>query len=207
MGTETMICFSGLRRTLYRPGSRLSSCAAWSKRSIIASNGFSSARNMSLSRPMMRCDSVLIAGSLMGTGVGVSVSGTRRLEHRVQRALDCTAVRLPADGQDRDEGLGSIRRPPLAQLHRVLFGDNNIIGLGGGLHEARNVLRRIGMVIGKGEELHLRAERANLHRKAQRIGDPRRRDHAPLAQDGERAPYAGAQPLEVVEAELHHRHR
>src|SRR2546430_1116591 len=61
-----MICFSGLRRTLYRPGSRLRSCAAWSNRSIMASKGFSSARNVSLSGRMIAGGAGgLIAGSLM----------------------------------------------------------------------------------------------------------------------------------------------
>src|SRR5437868_14052517 len=61
-----MICFSGLRRTLYRPGSRFRSCAAWSNRSIMASKGFSSARNVSLSGRMIAGGAGgLIAGSLM----------------------------------------------------------------------------------------------------------------------------------------------
>src|SRR5213592_2688395 len=65
-----MICFSGLRSTLYRPGSRLSTLAAWSKRSIIASNGFSSARKVSFSGRMIAGEGggaapVFVAGSLI----------------------------------------------------------------------------------------------------------------------------------------------
>ena len=51
-GTDTMTCFSGWRRMLYNPGSRCSSSAARSKRDIMASNGLSSSRNVSLSRWM-----------------------------------------------------------------------------------------------------------------------------------------------------------
>ena len=48
-GIDTMTCFSAWRRTLYNPGSRSRSSAALSNRDIIASNGFSSSRKLSLS--------------------------------------------------------------------------------------------------------------------------------------------------------------
>src|SRR3989442_15917181 len=106
MGTEVMICFSGLRRTLYRPGSRFNSWAAWSKRSIIASNGFSSARKVSLSGRIRGCAGDLIAGSLISL-VWTRGSGTGgRAEHGVQRLLQRPAVPFPADGEHRDQRLG-----------------------------------------------------------------------------------------------------
>src|SRR3989449_11299310 len=152
MGTETMICFSGLRRTLYRPGSSWSSCAAWSKRSIIASNGFSSARKVSFSGRSI-CRSVWIAGSLM-----ILASGSVPTGHSVQSVFQHRAVPLPLDGKPRDQRLGHVARPPAAELHGVLLSDYNIIRPGRASHEAREIGLRVGVMILIRLELHDRSE-------------------------------------------------
>src|SRR2546422_6913041 len=174
MGTETMICFSGLRRTLYRPGSSLSSCAAWSKRSIIASNGFSSARKVSFSGRII-CRSVWIAGSLM-----ILASGSVPTGHSVQSVFQHRAVPLPLDGKPRDQRLGHVARPPAAELHGVLLSDYNIIRPGRASHEAREIGLRVGVMILIRLELHDSAETAQLRCERLRIGDPSsRQDAAP----------------------------
>ena len=67
-----MICFSGCSQHLVQAGSRSSSSAARSKRDIIASNGFSSLRNRSLSGPITDWPVPAVGGGLM------SVIGSHR---------------------------------------------------------------------------------------------------------------------------------
>src|SRR2546427_10962369 len=164
MGTETMICFSGLRRTLYRPGSRLRSLAAWSKRSIIASNGFSSARKVSLSGRMSTRGSVARAVSLMGSwsrSLGSKTAGHHG--QRIQRLHDRLAVVLPPDGQDRHQRLARVGRPPVAQFHSILLRDYNIIGRGLGPHQPREVGLVVGVMVLVRHELHARSLGPDLH--------------------------------------------
>src|SRR5213076_825477 len=117
-----MICFSGWRRTLYRPGSRFRSWAAWSNRSIMASKGFSSARNVSLSGRMIAGgDGGLIAGSLMSLAHqwGLGTCGGGGGQHVVERLLHGPALTLPADAEHRDQRFRGPFRPAAAELHEL----------------------------------------------------------------------------------------
>src|SRR5712671_4774833 len=121
-----MICFSGLRRTLYRPGSSERSLAAWSNRSIMDSNGFSSARKVSFSGRMpARCASDLIAGSLISLVAGLWFRNARQLQRRVEGLLQVPPVALPVDRERRHQGLGGLVGPSAPQFDGVLLRDYN----------------------------------------------------------------------------------
>src|SRR4029077_8118654 len=153
-----MICFSGLRRTLYRPGSRFRSCAAWSKRSIMASNGFSSARNVSLSGRMIAgWDCGFIAGSLMSLAYQWGLGTSGRSQHGVQRLLECRAILLPADTEHRDQRLRDPLRPAAAELHGIFFSDYNITAHPPAPREPVQIARTVGVMILIRQQLHPRS--------------------------------------------------
>src|SRR2546423_7032444 len=160
-----MICFSGWRSTLYRPGSRFKSCAAWSNRSIMASKGFSSARNVSLSGRMMTgWDGGLIAGSLMSLAHS-EVSGTAgRGQHGVQRLLERPAVTLPADAEHRDQRFRDPFRPAAAELHGIFFSDYNITARRRGPHEPLQIGRAVRVMILIRQQLHACSRAGELRR-------------------------------------------
>src|SRR2546421_1270074 len=168
-----MICFSGWRRTLYRPGSRFRSWAAWSNRSIMASKGFSSARKVSLSGRMIAgWDAGLIAGSLISLAHQWASGTSRRGQHAVHRLLERPAVTLPADAEHRDQRLRHSRRPPPPELHGILFSDYNITARGGGPHEPRQIGGARDVMILIRQQLYPCARGAELRPEAGRIGDP-----------------------------------
>src|SRR2546421_6732186 len=197
-----MICFSGWRRTLYRPGSRFRSWAAWSNRSIMASKGFSSARNVSLSGRMIAGgDGGLIAGSLMSLahqwGLGTCGGG----QHRVQRLLEGPAVTLPADAEHRDQRFRGPFRPAAPELHGIFFSDYNITARRRGPHEAPHVARPVRVMILIRQQLHSCSRGGELCREARRVGDPGGSHHVLAGEDLQRRACSRLYPLEVLERE------
>src|SRR2546421_7746378 len=175
-----MICFSGWRRTLYRPGSRFRSWAAWSNRSIMASKGFSSARKVSLSGRMIAgWDAGLIAGSLISLAHQWASGTSRRGQHAVHRLLERPAVTLPADAEHRDQRLRHSRRPPPPELHGILFSDYNITARGGGPHEPRQIGGGGDGVVFIRPQVYPRAPRPGPRPQSRPDGEPRRRPHGP----------------------------
>src|SRR5206468_402516 len=81
---------------------------------------------------------------------------------------------LPAERELGDQRLRSLRRgrPPAAQLHRVLLGDYNIIGVFCGLREPGDVAWRIRVMVLVRRELHACPKAAHLGREADGVGGP-----------------------------------
>src|SRR2546430_8978413 len=197
-----MICLSGLRRTLYRPGSRLRSCAAWSNRSIIASKGFSSARNVFLSGRMIAGgDCGLFAGSLMSLAHLWSLGASQRRQGGVQRLLEHPAVTLPADAKHRDQRLRDPFRPAAAKLHGIFFSDYNITARCGGPHEPPEIARAVRVMILIRQQLHPCSRGGKLRREAGRVRDPGGRHHVLPGEDPQRRACSRLYPLEVLERE------
>src|SRR5256886_712717 len=197
-----MICFSGLRRTLYRPGSRLRSCAAWSNRSIIASKGFSSARNVSLSGRMIAGeDCGLIAGSLMSLAHLWSLGASQRRQGGVQRLLEHPAVTLPADAKHRDQRLRDPFRPAAAKLHGIFFSDYNITARCGGPHEPPEIARAVRVMILIRQQWPPCSRGGKRRREAGRVRDPGGRHHVLAGEDPQRRACSRLYPLEVLERE------
>src|SRR5450432_4239950 len=104
-GIDTMSCFSGLLRILYKPGSRSSSSAARSKRDIMSSNGLSSLRNLSLSGPIIFCV-VSRNSAVIYDWFTVDPNGSELtracVDHEIEDRIDCGPILLD------DYGLGNI---------------------------------------------------------------------------------------------------
>src|SRR5437660_6503930 len=203
-----MICFSGWRRTLYRPGSRFRSWAAWSNRSIMASKGFSSARNVSLSGRMITGgDCGLIAGSLMSLAHLWGLGASQRRQGGVQRLLEHPAVTLPADAKHRDQRLRDPFRPAAAKLHGIFFSDYNITARCGGPHEPPQVARAVRVMILVRQQLHSCSRGGELRREARWVRDPGGRHHVLAGEDPQRRACSRLYTLEVLEREPRDRDR
>src|SRR3954468_4732640 len=160
-GTETMICFSGWRSTLYRPGSRSRSWAARSNRDIIASNGFSSFRKRSLSGMTILSvgsrRSVAMRGRTWAGGTGSWGSGNpcreddleRGVEHRTS-ALDHGTLRNIPQGRSR-------ARPEGRQLDRVLEGTDDASKVVRGTDDSFDVKCVERVMIAEGKRSYRRA--------------------------------------------------
>src|SRR5256886_1199454 len=207
-GTDTMICFSGLRRTLYRPGSRLRICAAWSNRSIMASKGFSSARNVSLSGRMITGgDCGLIAGSLMSLAHLWGLGASQRRQGGVQRQLQHPAVTLPADAEHRDQRFRDPFRPAAAKLDGLLFSDYHITARRGGPQEPPEIARAVPVMILIRQQLHACSRGGELRREARRVRDPGRGHHLLPREDPELCVRSRLYPLHALEREPRDRDR
>src|SRR5690348_2199941 len=179
----------------------------------MASNGFSSARKVSLSGliPCAGGGGVagggggaggLIAGSLIAL---VWRSGLRRPgspgEYGVNGLLEHVAVPLPPDGEYRHQRLRGVSGPARAELHGVLLGDYNIIACPRGPRESLHLRRAVSVMVLIRHELHVRARGGELCFEARRIGDPGHRNHRTTREDVEHLTFSGLHAFHVAELE------
>src|SRR4029077_12164519 len=137
----------------------------------MASNGFSSARKVSLSG-LIPC----AAGGGVGEGTGGLIAGSlialvwrSRLrrpgspgEYGANSLLEHVAVPLPPDGEHCHQRLSGFSGPARAELHGVVLGYYNMSACPRGPRESLHVRRGVSVMVLICHELHLRARRGEL---------------------------------------------